>query len=71
MAHRLLTLAATINGYPPGTPVKIVLDERHTVELGTSYDIILPDGTMSWAYLDEIMWSEPCQVSLSTPTSAG
>jgi len=71
MAQRVVPLTATINGHGPGTLVKIVLDERYTVELGTSYDIILPDGTMSWAYLDEIDWSASCQPSPSIPTSAG
>jgi hypothetical protein len=64
-------LKTTINKFPPGTPVKIVLDPRHTVELGTSYDIVLPDGTLSWAYLDEIEWSEECLPLQNTPTSAG
>lgn len=71
MEVRVATLRATINGNPPGTAVKVRLDERHSVELGTSYDITLPDGTMSWAYLDEIEWSEECLPSRSTPTSAG
>lgn len=57
METRVATLRATINGNPPGTPVKVRLDEQHTVELGTSYDIVLPDGTLAWAYLDEIEWN--------------
>ena len=64
------TLRATVNKFPPGTPVKVRLDARHTVELGTSYDIVLPDGTQSWVYLDEIEWSEECQPSPNIPTSA-
>jgi hypothetical protein len=63
-------LKTTINKFPPGTPVQIQLDPKYTVELGTSYDIVLPDGTQSWAYLDEIEWSESCQPSPSIPTSA-
>lgn len=57
------TLKTTINKFPPGTPVKIQLDPKHTVELGTSYDIVLPDGTLSWVYLDEVEWREECHRS--------
>ena len=63
------TLKATINHFPPGTPIKTIDPVRPDM-LVPSYDIILPDGTMSWAYDYEIEWSDECQPSPNTPTSA-
>jgi hypothetical protein len=61
-------LKTTINHFPPGTSVTTV-DAVRPDMLVPSYDIILPDGTMSWAYDYEIEWSDECQSSLSIPTS--
>lgn len=63
------TLKSPINKFPPGTPITLV-DKVRPDMLVPSYDIYLPDGTMSWAYDYEIEWSDECQPSPSTPTSA-
>lgn len=60
-------LKATINKFPPGTPIKVI-DEPRPDMLVPSYDIVLPDGTVSWAYDYEIEWSQSCHPSSATQT---
>ncbi len=63
----IATLKSTINKFPPGTPVKFV-DTIRPDMLVPSYDIVLPDGTMSWAYDYELEFT--CQSSPNIQTSA-
>ena len=58
-------LKSPINKWPAGTPVNVVDTPRPDMLVPT-YDIILPDGTVSWAYDYELEFS--CQPSLSIPT---
>ena len=61
------TLKTTINKFSAGTPVKTV-DHPRPDMLVPTYDIILPDGTMSWAYDYEIEWDTPDEPNLRNPS---
>lgn len=50
-------LKTTINHFPPGTEVKMV-DQPRPDMLVPCYDIVLPDGTLSWAYDYELDFQE-------------
>lgn len=50
-------LKTTVNKFPPGTPVKMV-DLPRPDMLVPCYDIVLPDGTLSWAYDYELDFQE-------------
>jgi hypothetical protein len=60
-------LKTPLGPHPAGTPIKVVDPHGYDL-LGSIYDIILPDGSSSWAYDYEIDWSQTCHPSSTTQT---